>query len=246
MTPIASRDRWPALGARLRRDRRGVALLEFAFGLPLVLGIGLYATETANLAITNLRVSQIALNLADNASRVGSLNSDNTKQLREIDINDVLAAAEQQGRAMELTKRGRITISSLEQATAGVQNLHWQRCIGLKSGTGYDSNYDRSLGTMDRNDGIGTSVSSNGVLQPTGMGDAGAKVNSPVGSGVMIIEIAYDYKPIVATAWLPGGAKAARIRYTASYVVRDRRDFSQIYNPSPAAPQYFCDLYTAA
>lgn len=245
MTLAVSLSRWHERGMRLRRDSRGVALLEFAFGLPLVLGIGLYATETANLAIANLRVSQIALNLADNASRVGSLNNDNTKQLREIDINDVLIAAAEQGKRLELTQRGRITISSLEQAVAGVQYLHWQRCLGMKGGAGYDSTYDRTLGTMDRDDGTGTNWWNGGVNQPTGMGETGSKVNSPVGSGVMVIEIVYDYKPVVVAAWLPGGAKAARIRYTASYVVRDRRDFSQIYNPSPPARQYFCDLYSA-
>ncbi len=230
---------------RFGRDRRGVAMLEFALALPVVLTLGLYGAETANLALTNLRVSQIAMNLADNASRVGSLNADNTKQLREIDINDVLTAARLQGEALDLTNRGRITLSSLEQGSPGVQYLHWQRCLGMKRGPDYDSDYDRTHGTIDRDDGTGPNWWNGGVPQPDGMGEPGARVQSPVGSGVMIVEIGYEYRPIVSSGWLPGGAEATKIRYTASFVVRDRRDFTQIYNPQPGAPRYYCDSYTA-
>ncbi|MGN7159590.1 TadE family protein [Sphingomonas sp. SAFR-052] len=220
-----------------------MALLEFALGLPLVLAVGLYAVETANLALTNMRVHQIAQNLADNASRVGDMNSDSIKQLREIDINDVLTATRLQGERIDLTTRGRVTISSLEQGWKGVQYLHWQRCIGLMRGPDYDSSYDRTYGTMDRDDGIGTNWWNGGVNMPNGMGDQDPKVQSPVGSGVMYIEVNYEYRPIVGTAWLPGGS--ARIHATAAFVIRDRRNFDQIYNPEPAAPRYYCDAYSA-
>lgn len=225
------------------RDRRGVALLEFALGLPLLLTVGLYAVETANLALTNMRVNQIAQSLADNASRVGDMNDDSIKQLREVDINDVLTAARLQGDRIELTTRGRVTISSLEQNAQGVQYLHWQRCIGLKDGSGYDSDYDRTYGRVDRDDGIGSNAWNGGVYMPHGIGDQNPKVQSPVGSGVMYIEVNYDYRPIVSSAWLPGGS--ARIHATAAFVVRDRRNFDQIYNPEPAAPRHYCDAYSA-
>ena len=54
---------------RLGRDQRGAALMEFAFTAPLVLALGLYGVEMGNQALTHMRLSQIALNLADNASR---------------------------------------------------------------------------------------------------------------------------------------------------------------------------------
>ena len=68
---------------RLARDRRGVALLEFGFAMPIVIGIGCYGVELCNLALLNHKVSQIALNLADNASRVSTYSSLSTQQLRE-------------------------------------------------------------------------------------------------------------------------------------------------------------------
>ena len=55
---------------RLRRDERGVALIEFAISLPVLLILCMFGLEAANLALTHLRISQIAMLVADNASRV--------------------------------------------------------------------------------------------------------------------------------------------------------------------------------
>ena len=224
---------------RLSRDRSGLALLEFALSMPIVLALGLYGVETANLALANLRISQMALNLADNASRVGVQSSLATEQLREVDINDVLAALRNQGAAMKLSTRGRVTLSSLEEQN-GNQVIHWQRCLGLKSGTGYASSY----GATSPTDGTDTSAANDGIVSPGGMGDAGAKVIAPPNSGLMFVEINYDYMPVVGTAWLPSGA--VKLHYIASFIVRDRRDFSQIFNPAPAtaAIRSTCDKFT--
>ena len=247
---------------QLGRDTSGLALLEFAFAAPLVLMIGLYGIETANLALINLKVSQIALNLADNASRVGLISGANIEQLREIDMNDVLQAARKQGEGIELTTRGRVTVSSLENV-AGVQRIHWQRCIGLKNGAGYDSSYGitstsgSSTGTTyDPAAGVNTATlpADNSATHPgslavggtngitlAGMGDdAASAVKAPLNGGVIFVEINYDYKP-VAGAWLFG---PGRIHYVASFVVRDNRDFGQVYNPSPAAARSTCNFYT--
>jgi len=37
-----------------------------------------------------------------------------------------------------------------------------------------------------------------------------------------------------------------QMRYTASFIVRDRRTFDMVYNPAPAAQRYTCDRYTAS
>lgn len=230
------------LSHKLRRDRSGVAMLEFAFATPLVLGIGCYGIETANLALINLRVSQIALALADNASRVGTYSTLSTQQLREVDVNDIFAAARYQGAGINLTTNGRIILSSLENVqqsydTATVQRIHWQRCLGSKSGTGYDSSYGTTTTTAGT-----TSASGNaGTTAASGMGDTGSMVTAPGGSGVMFVEVNYLTKPLFGN-WL---TSPARIHYIASFIVRDRRDFSMIYNPSPTATRMTCNLYTS-
>lgn len=231
-----------ALLTRLGRDRSGLALIEFGLAMPIVLALGLYGVETANLALVNLRVSQIALNLADNAGRVGTTSALNTQQLREVDVNDILQGLRYQGSGIKLTTNARITLSSLENVqqsydSAPVQRIHWQRCIGLKSGTNYDSTY----GTTTTAAGTTATSANAGTTATTGMGDTGAKVNAPAGAGVMFVEINYYYTPLSGT-WL---MSPARIHYVASFIVRDNRDFSQIFNPSPTATRSTCNLYSA-
>ncbi|MBX3564631.1 MAG: pilus assembly protein [Sphingomonas sp.] len=222
---------------RLRDDRSGTALLEFALGLPLFLTAGLWGVELTNLAITNQRLSQLALELADNASRVGLYSGQATVQLREADINDVLQATRLHGQSINLTENGRVILSSLENV-GGTQRIHWQRCMGRKSGAGYDSSY----GTTTTTAGTTTNSSDAGTLAASGMGDAGAMVNAPNGSGVMFVEVNYLYTPLVGNGWF---ASPQRLHYIASFIVRDNRDFAQIYNPTPAATRSTCNLYNA-
>lgn len=221
----------------LGSDQSGLALLEFAFSLPIVLFLGIAGIETANLALANLRVSQVAIALSDNASRVGERTALATQQLREADINDILVAVRQQGEQLDLTGRGRITLSSLEANADGEQRIHWQRCIGVKAGVGYDS----SFGTTSTTAGTNTNAANRGTLSPGGMGPAGSKVIAPPSSGVMFVEINYEYRPIIDTL----GFTPARIQYTASYIVRDNRDFTQLFNPAPEATRATCDKHTA-
>ena len=246
MTNTTAAAHWPhrfrtAL-KRLRQDRSGVAMLEFAFTMPIILTLGLYGVETANLALANLKISQIALNLADNAGRVGMTNALSYQQLREVDINDILQAARYQGSGIKLTTNGRIILSSLENVqqsydTAPVQRIHWQRCIGLKSGTGYDSTY----GTTTATAGTTATLANAGTAAPTGMGNAGSMVNAPASAGVMFVEINYTYTPLTGT-WL---MSPTRIHYIASFIVRDTRDYAQVFNPSPTATRSTCNLYSA-
>lgn len=227
-------------------DRSGLALLEFALSLPIVLGLGCYGLEISNLALLNLRISQIALTLADNASRVGSFSALQTLQLREVDMNDVLQAARYQGASINLTTNGRIIVSSLENVqqsydSTPTQRIHWQRCVGLKGSVAADAAYNSSYGTTLVADGTDATVANDGTLAPSGMGDAGSMVTAPAASGVMFVEINYLTKPLFGT-WLTA---PTRIHYVASYIVRDRRDFSQIFNPSPTSTRMTCNLYTS-
>lgn len=223
-------------GERLRRDRRGLALLEFALSLPIALAIMMYAIELANYGLATMRVSQAALSLADNAGRVGTVTTLNQQELREVDINDVLQAMRLQTQGWNMARNARVTLSSLENV-GGVQRIHWQRCLGAKSGTGFDSSFGRTKIT----DGTDATAANQGTDAPTGMGPPGRQVVAPPNSGVMFVEINYQYQPVITKYWLPSGAE--KIRYLASFIVRDQRDFSQIYNPEPAATRATCDKY---
>lgn len=226
----------------LARDTSAASLVEFALALPIVFYLGGAGIEYTNLARVHMQISQITLNLADNASRVGLASNLAATQLRETDMNDVLVGARLQGSGLTLTTNGRIIISSLENIqqsydSAPVQRIHWQRCIGLKSGTNFDSSY----GTTSTAAGTDATVANAGITMSSGMGDTGYKVSAPSGAGVMFVEVNYNYQPFFGTMFV----SSKFMHYTASFVVRDLRDYAQIYNPSPAATRMTCDKYTS-
>lgn len=231
--------------SRLRKlagDTRAFALTEFAYGLPIMLSMGAYGIEIANYAIVHLRVSQIALSLADNASRVGLNNGLSSQQMREVDVNDILQGARLQGTGIDIATHGRITLSSLENVQQSwdatpVQRIHWQRCLGLKSGTEYDS----SFGTTTSAAGTTNTASDQGTDAPNGMGETGAQVVAPENSAVMFVEVNYEYQPLFGSMLMA----RTRMHYIASFIVRDKRDFTKVYNPAPNAARATCNLHAS-
>lgn len=214
-----------AIGASLRANTSGVAMVEFAYSLPLLMGLGGYGLEMSNLAVVNMKVSQAAMAVADNMSRVGVVSNLAVTQIREADVVDSFIGAKRQTEGLDLTTNGRIILSSLEQNAEGGQWIHWQRCIGLK-------NVASSYGIQ------GTGAT--GTSFP-GMGPASARILAPPDSAVMHVEIKYDYRPLFTTMFIP----ARTIRYEASYIVRDNRDLAQIYNPNPASTVHSCTNFSA-
>ncbi|MBA4355897.1 MAG: pilus assembly protein TadE, partial [Novosphingobium sp.] len=122
-------------GGRVRRlwpCRSGVSTLEFALIMPFVMSIGLYGVEVVYLNTIDMKLSEMALSLADNASRLGQTdNSAVTPTVTETDINEVMQGVEEQGAAIGFAQHGRVILSSLERDSAsGKQYIHWQRCSG--------------------------------------------------------------------------------------------------------------------
>ncbi|TPG04434.1 TadE/TadG family type IV pilus assembly protein, partial [Sphingomonas oligophenolica] len=126
-----------ALAARLARDTGGLALLEFAFTLPILLMMSLTGAELTNYITTRMRVSQMALQLADNAARMGKGTQITAKSISELDINDLLTGAQLQSGELDLKGRGRVIISDLEPVanpnTTNKYKIVWQRCYGSKT-----------------------------------------------------------------------------------------------------------------
>jgi len=207
--------------ARILRDTRGVALIEFAYSLPFVMILVLGGMEVANYALTHMRASQIAVSLADNASRAKEQSVTGVPQMREIDVNETFVAAGLQAGTLDIANNGRLILSSLEVNSDGGQWIHWQRCFG-------GADHESSFGVQG--DGAsGTDLA--------GMGPAGRIVQAEPGFAIMFAEVAVDYDPLFSGALLPDGP----IRKFAAMYVRDDRDLSDIFNPAPAAPVRACD-----
>lgn len=77
-----------------------------------------------------------------------------------------------------------------------------------------------------------------GTAVASGMGNAGAQVSGP---SVMFVEINYPTKPLFRSFFI----SPTRIHSIASFIVRDSRNYSQLYNPGSGATQMTCDKYTA-
>jgi len=211
----------------LRRDRSGLALIEFAFSLPIFIGLGFYGVEVANLAVTQMKMSQIALNMADNASRIGTLNSNlAAKVINEQQINDVFQAASIQAGAAGLYDDGRTVLSSLEVNASGGQTIMWQRCKGMAI---EDSEYGPQ----------GTGATGTGFA---GMGPPGDKISASVGTAVMYVELTYTYEPLFGTMFM----EPQELRQEAAYTVRDAREIGkEPTNNVVAARQSTCNKYDA-
>ncbi|MCW1383488.1 hypothetical protein OLX02_11725 [Novosphingobium sp. KCTC 2891] len=217
--------------ARLRRATSGVAMVEFALSMPLLLTMGMWGTECAHLALVNMRMSQLAMQIADNGSRIGDQSVLADRKIYESDINDLLAGASVQAGKLGLYDHGRVIVSSLEvvPGTTGTQYIHWQRCRGVKKVT---SAYGA--------EGKGT----DGSL--VGMGTKGEEAKASVDDAVIFVELSYDYQPLISNLFT--GTKQTRvISTTAAFNVRDDRDLTQIYQRNTASPDKVsgCNTYTA-
>ncbi|MBP7952090.1 MAG: pilus assembly protein TadE, partial [Sphingorhabdus sp.] len=197
---------------RLHADQSGLALVEFAFSLPIFLGLGMFGTETAFLAAANTKVSQAALNLADNASRLGQTDTGvATPTITDSDILQVLAGTRLQTDTIDLLENGRVILSSLEVGDNSdgdpQQFIRWQRCKGVRE---VESDYGGPT-TVDTAD-----------ADFTGMGADGVLVQAVPGSAVMFVEIEYKYQPLFGNAF----HKNTILRQEAAFNVRDDRNLN--------------------
>ena len=220
MTP-SIRHRIARFVKRLRHETRAVAMIETAVTIPTLLFTSFAGLEIANMMVVHTRVSAIALAAADNASRIASGSNLAVPQVREVDVNDVFTGAQLQSGELNLLANGRIIISSLETNVLGGQWIHWQRCYGNYAVTS-------AYGPQ------GTGVTNTAFL---GMGDPGVEVQASPGNAIMFVEITYNYQPVVLGSLLNG---SSLIEYEAAFAVRDSRDTSNIFNPSPAAVSRVC------
>lgn len=219
--PLRYRGR-KALLRDLRDCRSGLALTEFAMSLPILLALALYGFETANLAIANLRVSNIATLTADNAARVRD-------SIDEANVIELMTGAKMTGNTINFGANGRIILSSFERSNNNRQWIRWQRCDGALN---VQSNYGRpkTAGGADIVNGTENLAAdrvapSNAPSSPnqatlTAVGPAGRQIEASPGTAVMVVEVVYNYQPIVSERLFG----PIQLRYESAYNVRQRND----------------------
>ena len=176
---------------QLGASQSGVAVIELALSMPIMMTMLFVGTELTNYSTTVMRVNQLALQTADNAARIGAGSPLTLKTISEQDINDLITGAQLQSGNLDILgshaifgapgdtgKNGRVIISSLEPiATPNKYKINWQRCGGQMT----------------------THASSYGVQGTTnmdGMGPTGRQVIANDASGTIFVEVAYFYSPL--------------------------------------------------
>jgi hypothetical protein len=208
-----------SLFSRLRAAQDGVAMVEFAYSLVVIVPLFLGGIELSNYVTTKMRVSQLALHVADNASRIGIDSLLAKPRITEAQINDLFTGAQLQSGTLDLAANGRVILSSLERMPNDTKHMiRWQRCFGSLD---WDSSYGDA-----------------GDDKIVAMGPATNQVTAPQDTGVMFVEIAYQYKPLFLSNAMFADRK---IHETAAMVVRDDRDYpgpggGGIYNTEGVAP----------
>lgn len=196
----------PGLFRALRRDRSGIAMTEFAMTLPALCLLGLGGLELANLTLAYLRVNDIAIKVADNAARVRI-------SIDEADILEIFTGAKSMGSSLSFAQNGRIILSSIEPVMNSAsppevvnQHLRWQRCTGAHAANsthGYEG--DGATGTAQK-DGYGV--------------PGEPKIRAAENTAVMLVEVVYDYQPIISNEWFG----TITIKAVQSIPVRQRED----------------------
>lgn len=191
----------------IRKSEGGIALTEFALSLPFLCLLGLGGLELANVTLAYLRVYDIAVKVADNAARVRT-------SIDETDINEIFVGAKMMGASLDFASNGRIILSSIEpvMSTSGTprvvnQYLRWQRCTGADAAN-----------STHGNEGDGRTTSGD---QASGYGlPGGAKIRATERNALMLVEVVYQYQPIVSNEWLG----SIEIRAIQTMPVRQRMD----------------------
>jgi Flp pilus assembly protein TadG len=191
---------------KLAADRSGLALIEFAYALPLLMTVGLAGTEAANLALVTLRINQMAMLAADNAARVRI-------SIDETDVNEVMVGMRFSGTSIKFGERGRVIISTIESngQTAGNAGykITWQRCFGSKN-----------VASVYGAEGTGaTNGTMKNGIKTAGIAAIAAEGTIPVPNGALIVaEVRYTYVPLVASMFMGN----RELRAVQTFPVRDR------------------------
>lgn len=207
--------------ARLIHDRGAVTVIELAVSLPFLMVMILGTLEMVNLGILHDRLNQLAISVADNASRAKQSVVGGAPVFREFDVNQVFTGASLSVRDLDFPTNGRVILSSLETNSQGGQWIHWQRCWG---NTSYASRY----GVQDTGKN-GTSFA--------GMGQPGNVMTVEYPNAIMFVEVVYQYHPMFfGSLFTP-----QLLHKDAAMYVRDDRNLNAgVTNPSPMVAEEDC------
>ena len=210
-----------ALLRQLARDTRAVAMIEFAYTLPIFVGFGLVGIECTNLVLAYQKTERIASTLADQVA--GNMIPPNEAQ-----IGDMFEAANQIAAPFEFSGEGNAIITAVLGAydvlDDEVQNkIAWQRCSvkdSFKSLIGGEW-----TGSQNIADGPRVELPNDIELEQNEM--------------VIVTEVYLPYRPIVSQALVDGFVGEDSVIKEVS-VFRTRGDVLFSVTPVLEVPTHSC------
>ncbi len=180
----------------LARDRRGIALIEFALIAPVFMVTLLLGLEIVMFALAQSQVSRVANSTADLAARYRA-------SIDEADVQQLFLGARLSAEGIDFAEHGRLLLSSVTRNQSNDGHwIRWQRCEGALDaesalGDQGDGQSDTAIATVD------------GLMLNTG-------------DNVMVAEAAFDYQPLIySDALFDAIFGSRRITYRSSYMARE-------------------------
>lgn len=186
---------------RLRSNQRGVALIEFAIGLPVFLTLVVCGLETVNLIMAHQQVSRIATSTADLAARYRAA-------IDEGDVKQLFLGAKLSAENIDFQQHGRLILSSVMRNTGNNGHwVRWQRCEGQLGAV---------ISVIGPEDAGKTGTGSATSIPTVKYSAATPGMTLNPGDNTMTAEATFEYQPLFVS-----GIHGLRIRYAASFMARE-------------------------
>ncbi|MAZ03742.1 MAG: hypothetical protein CMN56_11455 [Sneathiella sp.] len=155
------------------RNHRGVAIVEFAMLLPLLMLLTAGSFEVARYALMTQKLDRITATLSDLIARSGN------EAITETEISNIIDSALFMAQPFDISDGSVIFLTSVQGRAGQAPEILSQRASGNL--TGYNS-------------AIGSTVGDDATL-PAAFPDAGSGETLSDGETLIIAEIIYDYSP---------------------------------------------------
>ncbi|WP_298809935.1 TadE/TadG family type IV pilus assembly protein [uncultured Sphingomonas sp.] len=208
--------------AALARDKRGVAFLEFALGLPLFLGMTLTALEFGNFVMATNRVQRMAAMTSDLVAQSGT----GEVGISEKQIYDLFNAVDLTAKPYDLRNRGRVIITGVQGTdkdnNGTIDNtILWQR---------FDGAYVQALPVV-------------GCAQTVAVAALPNKRSLLLDEVLFHVQVSYNYEPLFTV--IPFGMLDIQPVITKSVMFRARsKDFTTPNEDSKFPPKKNCTTAT--
>ncbi|USG62937.1 pilus assembly protein [Sneathiella marina] len=155
------------------RNRRGVAMVEFAMLLPLLMLLAAGSFEVARYALIMQKLDRIVATLSDLVARSGN------ETMTETEVSNIMDSAFYMAQPFDITGDAMMILTSVEGRAGQAPQILSQRSSGTVAGAAST---------------IGTTINGNATL-PSAFPDAGSGETLNDGETLIVAELVYNYSP---------------------------------------------------